>query len=360
MTLLVKYKKALLVVAPLAVVVLVIILASSRPQERQRRPGGSNPRSGEMRMPVRGVVITPRELDNKILATGNVLATEEVELRAEVSGKVTQIPFTEGSHVQKGDLLVKINDSELRAQLEKAESRKKLLEDKEARQRKLLEMNGVSQEQYDESLNELNSIKAEVSLLNAQLDKTEIRAPFGGVVGLRYVSEGSYISPTTLVASLQDISSVKIEFSIPEKYSGLVQKGNKIRFTLEGSSRQHEGSIYAIEPKIDPVTRTLKMRAIARNEREIILPGSFAKIELLLKKEANAVLVPTYAIIPDLQGQRVYVARNGKATLVNVETGIRTEEKIQVIKGLQVNDTLITTGLLQLRPGVPVAITIEQ
>lgn len=311
-------------------------------------------------MPVRGVVITPRELDNKILATGNVLATEEVELRAEVAGKVTQIPFTEGSHVQKGDLLVKINDSELRAQLEKAESRKKLLEDKEARQRKLLEMNGVSQEQYDESLNELNSIKAEVSLLNAQLDKTEIRAPFGGVVGLRYVSEGSYISPTTLVASLQDISSVKIEFSIPEKYSGLVQKGNKIRFTLEGSSRQHEGSIYAIEPKIDPVTRTLKMRAIARNEREIILPGSFAKIELLLKKEANAVLVPTYAIIPDLQGQRVYVARNGKATLVNVETGIRTEEKIQVIKGLQVNDTLITTGLLQLRPGVPVAITIEQ
>ena len=313
-----------------------------------------------MRFPVRGIVITPRPLDNKILASGNILATEEVELYSEVSGKVTQILFKEGGHVQKGDLLVKINDSELRAQLQKAESKRKLLEEKESRQRRLREVNAISQEQYDEILNELNGVNAEVNLLNAQLQKMEIRAPFSGVVGLRYISEGSYISPTTLVARMQDISSVKVDFSIPEKYAGIVQKGNKIRFTLEGSSKQNEGTIYAIEPKVDPVTRTLKLRAIARNDREMILPGSFAKIELLLKRQDDAVLIPTYSVIPDMQGQKVYVVRNGLATLVAVETGIRTEEQIQIVKGLQTNDTLVTAGLLQLRPGAPVAVTLEK
>ena len=355
-----KYRKALLLIVPLAAIVLILVLTRSQPQERQQRPSSSNPRSGEVRIPVRGLVVTPQPLDNKIVATGNILATEEVELRSEVSGKVTQILFKEGSHVNKGDLLVKINDSELKAQLQKAESREKLLEEKESRQRRLREVNAISQEQYDEVLNDLTGVKAEVGLLNAQVQKTEIRAPFGGVVGLRFISEGSYIDPSTLIARMQDLSSVKIDFSIPEKYAAMTQRGNKIRFTLEGSSKINEGTIYAVEPKIDPVTRTLRLRALARNEREVIVPGSFAKIELLLKRQDDAVLIPTYALIPDLQGQSVYVAKNGRAALVPVETGIRTEDRIQILRGLGMNDTVVTTGLLQLRPGIAVAVTLEK
>jgi membrane fusion protein (multidrug efflux system) len=257
-------------------------------------------------------------------------------------------------------LLVKINDSDLQAQLRKAESQKTLLEEKEGRQRRLREVNAISQEQYDVSRNDLAGVKAEIDLLNAQIQKTEVRAPFSGVIGLRSISEGAYVDPSTLMARLQDLSSVKIEFSIPEKYAAMVRKGNKVRFTLESSSIQHEGTIYAVEPKIDPMTRTLRMRALARNENEAILPGSFARIEVLLGRQQDAVVVPTYAVIPDLKGQKVYLARNGRAAYVDVETGIRMEEEIQIVKGLAANDTLITTSLLQLRPGVAVSVTLEQ
>jgi membrane fusion protein (multidrug efflux system) len=355
-----KNKKVVLAGILAVVVILVIIFTSSGPQDRRDQSTRSSTRSREATMPVRGIVIVPRPLDNRIVATGNVLATEEVELRSEASGKVTQVLFKEGSHVSKGDLLVKINDSDLQAQLRKAESQKTLLEEKEGRQRRLREVNAISQEQYDVSRNDLAGVKAEIDLLNAQIQKTEVRAPFSGVIGLRSISEGAYVDPSTLMARLQDLSSVKIEFSIPEKYAGMVRKGNKVRFTLESSSIQHEGTIYAVEPKIDPMTRTLRMRALARNENEAILPGSFARIEVLLGRQQDAVVVPTYAVIPDLKGQKVYLARNGRAAYVDVETGIRMEEEIQIVKGLAANDTLITTSLLQLRPGVAVSVTLEQ
>lgn len=353
--------KRISIIAVLVVVLAsILVLSSSEAPKKKEQAARSESRSGVMRTPVRGVVITPRSLDNKIFATGNIIAMEEVELRSEVSGKVIKIAFKEGSHVKKGDLLVKINDSELKAQLEKAQSKSKLVEEKEFRQRQLRERSLISQEVYDEVKNELNSIRADMELLHAQLQKTEIRASYNGVVGLRYVSEGSYISPQTLIARLQDIGSVKIDFSIPEKYAPMVQKGNKVRFSVEGSSKQHEGTVYAIEPKIDPVTRTLRLRALARNEREAILPGSFAKVELILKREQDAVLVPTFAVIPDIEGQKVFVAKNGIATLVKIETGIRTEEQIHVMRGLQANDTVIVTGLLQLKPGSPVAVTVDK
>lgn len=355
-----KNRKVLLVITIAVVVILIIIFTSSGSQDRSERSTRANSRAGETTMPVRGMVIVPRPLDNKIVATGNVLAMEEVELRSEASGKVTQVLFKEGSHVSKGDLLVKINDSDLQAQFRKAQSQRKLLEEKEGRQRRLREVNAISQEQYDEIQNDLAGVRAEIDLLSAQIQKTEVRAPFSGVIGLRFISEGAYVDPAILMARLQDVSSVKIDFSIPEKYAAMVGKGDKVRFTLEGSSRQHEGTIYAVEPKIDPMTRSLRLRAIAPNEKETILPGSFAKIDVLLGRQQDAVLVPTYAVIPDLQGQKVFVAKNGRATLVDVETGMRMEEQIHIVKGLAANDTLLTTGLLQLRPGVAVSVTLDR
>lgn len=308
-------------------------------------------------VPVRVNIVNEGELVDKIYASGTILANEEVVLKSEISGKIIKIYFKEGSSVNKGDLLLKINDSELQAQLLKANYRKKLAEEKEYRYRAMLGKDAVSKEEYDGILNELNTINADIQLIKAQIDKTEIRAPFNGKIGLKSVSEGSYLSPNVEIANLQDINRVKIDFSIPEKYSGIIKAGSQITFTIQGSNNTFNGSIYAVEPKINPETRTLQVRAISNNFKSEIYPGSFAEIEVALKEYGNAILIPTEAVVPDVQGQKVFLYNKGKAVPVSIETGIRKEGMVQVIKGIQRGDTLITSGIMQIRPGVPVKIS---
>lgn len=308
-------------------------------------------------LPVKGHVVKPVELGNNVLTSGTVLANEEVDLKSEVDGKITKIAFKEGSRVKKGELLVKINDAELQAQLNKAKFTLQLLKDKEFRQKQLLEKEAISQEEYDDALNQLNVNKSEVNLIEAQIDKTEIRAPFDGIVGLKNVSEGSFITSSTIIASLQNINPIKIDFSVPEKYSGLVKVGDKINFTVVGNDDKHVATVYAVEPRIDPVTRTLKIRAIYSNPSGKILPGSFADVELILDKIENALMVPSQAIIPELKGQKIYLYKSGVVAQKSVNIGVRTDTTVQVTKGLNPNDTLITSGILQIRPGVKVSIS---
>jgi membrane fusion protein (multidrug efflux system) len=302
-------------------------------------------------------VIHYETLINKVLTTGSIIANEEVDMKSEISGRVVQILFKEGGRVTKGDLLIKLNDAELQAQLEKSESRKKLAESNEIRQRTLFEKELLAKEVYDATVNELNSVQADIALLRAQIAKTEIRAPFDGVIGLKYVSDGSYISTTTKIATLQNILAVKIDFSIPEKYVNDILREAEITFTVPGSEKKYKGRIFAIEPKIDPATRTVTMRAICTNTDERIFPGAFANIEVVLREIKNTLMVPTEAIIPELKSQKVFIYKNGQAQSLTVETGLRTDTKIQITKGLQSGDTLITTGVLLLRQGSPVTIT---
>ncbi len=221
----------------------------------------------------------------------------------------------------------------------------------------MLEKQAISQESYDQTLNELKTLNAEIALVNARIEKTEIRAPFDGIIGLRYVSIGDYISPSTRITSLQNIDPIKIDFSIPEKYTPVVSAGDQIQFTAESLSESYEGEVYAIEPNIDSETRTLQLRAIAPNTDAAILPGAYVRVELILEEIPDALMIPTEALIPEIQGQKVYKVHRGQATPQPVETGIRTADKIQVLSGLQPRDTVITAGLLQLRPGASVQIT---
>ncbi len=314
-------------------------------------------RSLEQIIAARAHILKYEPLINKVLTTGTVIANEEVELRAEAAGRVTAIYFREGGRVQKGDLLVKLNDADLQAQLSKALSRKTLAESNESRQRALLEKQLLSQEVYDAALNELKSVDADIQLLKAQIAKTEIRAPFDGVIGLKYVSEGSYISSTTRVGTLQNLSKVKIDFSIPEKYLGQVETGADVVFTVSGTARQSKGRIYAIEPKIDLATRTIQLRALCENPGEAILPGAFASIEVVLKRIDRTLLIPSEALIPELKRTKVFLYKSGRAVSQQVEPGLRTETSIQILNGLSENDTLLTTGILQLRDGAPVTIS---
>ena len=310
-----------------------------------------------MRLPVQVHVVQPDTLDDKILTTGTLVANEEVELRTEVSGKVIKIYFTEGSRVQKGDPLVKMNDAEMQAQLQREVSRKDLAVKAEQRQRQLFERSLISQEGYDASKNELNSVNASIQLIRAQIDKTEITAPFEGVIGLKYVSEGSYISPASRIATLQDTNPIKIDFSIPEKYSTQVRAGMQVHFRVQGIGNAYVGNVYAIEPKIDQSTRTLLLRATSPNSQGDLFPGSFAEVELIIQQLYNALTIPSEALIPDISGQRVFVLRSGRAEAQIVQTGLRTANTIQITKGIAPGDSVITTGILQLRSGSPVLVT---
>lgn len=301
-------------------------------------------------------VSKPEVLENIVYSSGTILGNEEVELRSEISGKIIKIYFQEGSQVNKNNLLVKINDAELQAQLKKAKSTLELAEYKEFRQKKLLEVEAISQEDYDVAMNELKTNQAEIELLQAQIDKTEIRAPFDGIIGLKYVSEGSYITPNNVIATLQNINPVKIDFSIPERYAGIVKKGDKIIFTIESSNEEFTGEVYAIEPKIDLATRSLLIRGIYNNPNSRILPGSFAHIKLVLSNINDAIMIPSEAVIPDLQSHKVFLYKNGKAISQKVNLGLRTERKVQIIDGIQPNDTVITTGLLQIKDNLPVSL----
>ena len=309
------------------------------------------------KLPIEVLLVQSSSLDNKLIVTGSVLANESLELKSEESGKITGLYFKEGKRVKKGELLLQINDEEIRAQLEKEKYNQKLNQDIENRQRKLLEKDAISQEEYDNALNRLNTNTADLKLLEAQLDKTQITAPFDGVIGLRYISDGAYITPNTVIATLYNISPAKIEFAVPGRYSTQVRPGQKILFTIENDTQDFEGEVYAIEPRIDPTTRTLKIRAIAENSKGFLLPGQFVKVGLILSSVSNAILVPTEAVIPDLNNHKVFVMEGGKAKEVKVETGMRTETKLEIISGLKPGDSLITTGILQLRPGMAVQVT---
>jgi membrane fusion protein (multidrug efflux system) len=318
-------------------------------------PGSARP-GGARGAPVKVLVhrVKPRTLAETITATGTVLANESVELRSEISGKVVEIGFEEGARVKKGDVLLKINDSELQAQLRQTLHRTELAKIRLDRQRQLLDQGGTAQDAFDSAANEAQVLEAEADLIRAQLEKTQILAPFSGMIGLRMVSEGSYLTPSAPIASLQDIDQLKIDFTVSERHMERLQVGTPITFTVADGIRQYTGEIYAIEPAIDRDTRMILLRARSGNTSGRLLPGAFADVEVVLEKIENALLVPTSAIVPGLNQRSLFVFEDGKAALRMVETGIRLDREIQITSGLEPDAVVITTGLLMLRDGTPV------
>jgi membrane fusion protein (multidrug efflux system) len=330
-------------------ILILIVLFFTLPACQQKKPEAMQTSNAPRPVDVKAVIAIPHELENKIFSTGNILANEEVEIRAEVPGRIITINFQEGAMVRKGDLLVKINDNELQAQLKKLVLDEKLAQDDVFRKEKLIEMKAVSQEELDISRSQLGVIQAQIELVKAQLDKTSIYAPFNGRIGLRYASPGGYISSSMLIARMQQTDPIKIEFSVPEKYINGIKTNLEIQFNVAGSDSTFTGLIYAIEPRIDPSTRAFTVRARCSNPGGILTPGAFTKVNIILEKIPAALVLPSDAFIPDIKGEKVFVCRNGKAKSVYVTTGIRTENEVQVVDGINPMDTVIISGLLQLR-----------
>lgn len=330
-----------------ALLVFAVVKIAGKPGNRKDK---SKEKNGPKAVSVDAFVAKQGYFENQISLTGTLLANENIELKAEASGKIQLINFIEGTTVRKGQLLLKINDDDLKAQLKKLNLQVELAVKEESRKKKLLEINGISQEEYDLAQNNLNTLKAEAELMQAQIEKTQVVAPFDGLVGLRNVSIGSFINSSTVIASLQMTDPIKIEFSVPERYMTAVKTGTEIIFTIEGKNKNYNAKVFAFEPKIDMNSGTAKVRAVCRNTDGLI-PGSFVNVQLILNKSDNTIQIPTQAVVPQLKGQFVYICQNGKAKSVKVETGNRTDSSIEIKKGIMAGDSVITSGLLQIKQG---------
>jgi membrane fusion protein, multidrug efflux system len=261
--------------------------------------------------------------------------------------------------VNKGEILVKLNDEDLQAQLVKLNLQNTLLQERVNRQKVLLAREAISQESYDQLMTDLQSNEAEIKLIKVQIDKTEMKAPFEGNIGLRYISEGAYVDPSARIARLIRIQPLKIEFAVPERYAGVVKAGNELIFKIENSTEDFIASVYALEPAIDANTRSMTLRAIFPNKDARLQPGRFVSIQLIIREKKDALQIPTEAVIPELGGEKVFIVVNGKAAPVNITIGLRSQDVVEVTGGLKPGDSLVVSGIMQLRADMPVSVVKE-
>lgn len=308
---------------------------------------------------VSGMVVSPRDFANVLTVSGSIEPNEQVQIRSEVSGIIRNLYFQEGSYVQKGQVLFNIDDTELQAQLLQMQTQEKLADENARRAALLLEKEAISTQENDVARADLQSAKAQTQLIEAQIAKTKVRAPFNGKIGLRSVSAGEYLTPTTVVANLMSTNPIKVLFSVPEKYTAQIKEGQPLNFTVSGSSKKYDAKIYAVEPGIDAITRTIQIRALAANESGELFPGSFARVELPINMVQDAVLIPTEAVIPVQNGKQVFLYKNGQATAVSIETDSRTNKDILVSEGINIGDTVLTSGVMSLKDGMNVQVNLK-
>lgn len=305
---------------------------------------------------VNGLLVSPQLLTDEYVTTGLILPDEEVALSFETSGKIVEISFVEGTSVRKGQLLAKVNDKPLQAQLKRLQAQLELARNRVYRQEQLLKKDAASQEAYEEAKTSLATLEAEIEGVKVNISLTELHAPFDGVIGLRQVSVGAYATPATVVAQLTKITPLKVEFSVPERYASQIRKGVNMDFNVEGHQQAFHAQVYAVESSVDRDQHVFTARGLYANADRRLLPGQYASI--LLKKEeiADALVIPSEAIVPEMGVDKVFCYRSGKAMPVEITTGIRTAGEVQVLSGLQSGDTIITSGTLQLRMGLPVTL----
>jgi membrane fusion protein (multidrug efflux system) len=299
---------------------------------------------------VEAVVINPSVLDQTISISGTLKPFEETVLMPEVPGRVVEINLVEGGFTKKGTLLVKLFDGDLQAQLKKSQAQLLLEQQTENRQSELMKVNGISQLDLDQTILQINSIKADIEVLKVQINKTEVRAPFDGTIGLRNISIGAQVTPATALATIRDISHLKLDFSVPGKYSNMIKPGYKVQFSLQGNDKKYDATVMATEQGIESDTRNLTLRAIVQSDVSSLTPGEFADVELRLSENQSALMVPTEAVIPQARTKQLILAKKGRASFVTVTTGIRNASSIQITSGIKPGDTVVTTGILFLKP----------
>ncbi|WP_315815598.1 efflux RND transporter periplasmic adaptor subunit [Paraflavitalea speifideaquila] len=330
---------------------------------KEEKKGGGAPAAGALPnapLQVEAFIVKTQSLSENLEVPGTLLPFEQTEIRPEISGRIVKLNIPEGSFVQKGTLLVKLFDEDLQAQLKKLQVQLQINAKTAERQKELLSIGGISQQEYDLSELAVNNLKADIDLVRVSISKTEIRAPFDGRIGLKAISDGAYISPTNLITTISQVAQLKMEFSVPEKYSDIMRKGRGVTFTVAGTPKTFNATILATESNIEANTRTLKVRTVVKGNDPSLVPGAFAKVGLRLDENDKALIIPTQAIIPQARNKRVVIYSNGVAKYQVVTTGIRDSSFVQITDGLKLGDTIITTGLLAIRPESKIKLTKVQ
>ena len=305
---------------------------------------------------VDGFIVSPRALTDNLELPGSIIANEATTINPEISGRLVYLNAAEGKSVSKGALIAKIYDGDLTAQLNKLKVQVQVAEQTALRYQELLKINGISQQEYDLAVLNINNLKADIDIVRSNIMRTEIRAPFNGTLGLKNISPGAYVTPMTIITTLRQNSQLKLDFTLPERYSNKVRVGQLVSFTAEGSSKVYNASIIATESGVSEDNRSLIVRSLITNNDGQILPGQFVKVRTNFDPEPDALMVPSQAIIPQARGKKVAIYRNGAAIFESVETGARDSANVQIITGLTAGDTIITTGLMSLKPGGKVAL----
>jgi len=314
--------------------------------------------------PIVDVLITSSQtISNQVEANGTVVANEYVELHPEASGRLIYLNVPEGKYVTAGTIIARVNDADLKAQVEKSKVQLDLAQKTEERYKQLLAVNGINQSDYDAALNTVNGYKADIDYNQALLEKTVLKAPFNGIMGLRQVSIGAYVSPTTLIATLQQLDKIKIDFTLPEEYNSIIKKGAFVDVELDASKQtKAKAQIIAVEPQINQASRNLMIRAVLQNTKAN--PGGFVKVSINAGVDKKAIMVPTNSLIPDDKNNQIILVKDGKAVFVNVKTGVRKANNVEITSGVKEGDTVVVTGVLFARPKLPLQVrsakTLEQ
>lgn len=330
-----------------ALLILLSLVSCNKKEEQAAAPARAR-QQGPLQ--VDAFVVQRSEVSEDVEVPGSLLPFEETAIRAEVGGRIVRLNIDEGANVERGTLLVKIFDEDLQAQLKKLEVQLKISQKTEERNRELLKINAISQQDYDLSNLNVENLKADIESTRIAISKTEIRAPYRGTMGLRNVSLGSYISPSDIVATIRQVDQLKLEFSVPEKYAKEIGKGYTVKFRVDNGVKDHNAKVIATENSVDQETRTLKIRAQVSERHRELVPGTFARVNLQLGKDENALLVPTQAVIPNIRNKQVVLYRKDSALFTVVETGIRDSAYIQILSGIKPGDTVVTSGLMAIRP----------
>lgn len=335
----------------------MVVVYSACNSKKPEGPGGGQGRRARAPMLVEGFLVQTSAISEEVEVPGTLLPFEETKIRSEVSGRIVQLNLEEGTVVPKGFMLAKLFDLDLQAQLKKLEVQLQISVKTVQRQRELLAINGISQQDFDLAALNVDNLKADIQSTKISIAKTEIRAPYEGQIGLRSVSMGAYVSPADIITVLRDVKQLKLEFSVPEKYAKSLVKAYLVKFRVDGGRQDHKATVMATEGNVEQTTRTLKVRALVDEKHPELVPGIFARVNLELGNDAKALMLPTQAIIPQARNKRVILFRKDSAIFRVVETGIRDSSFVQITKGLSDGDTVITTGLMALRPGAKVKIS---
>ena len=333
-----------------------IISCKSKSAENKTTPSTQQGARQQPPQKVDVIIATPQKITESIEVPGTLTASETTEIHPEVSGRLTMLNVREGAYVGKGSVIAKLYDADLQAQLNKLQAQLKIANQTASRLSQLLSIQGISRQDYDMAVLNANNIRADIEIIRTNIARTVVRSPFSGKLGLKEISVGAYVTPQTIITVIRKTSDLKLDFTIPEKYISKAKPGTMVFFTVAGSDVRHAAKIMATESGITENSRSLNIRSTVEGNDAILVPGAFANVMLDFAPDYTALMIPTQAIIPQARGKKLIVYKNGVATFTDVTTGVRDSSNIQILSGINAGDTIVTTGLMSVKPDSKVVI----